>query len=110
MVVARTGAAARRRTEMVKKRFMKTPRLIRGMPCEALTPLPLSPKGREGQRRIIVLLFSLLSPRERRAGEVRASKGIPFPHRFHLTLDDVVSGWRAASAISSFGMPARNSV
>ncbi len=46
------------------------------MPCEALTPLaPLSRRERGEQERMLLLLFSLLSLWERRAGVVRASEG-----------------------------------
>src|SRR5262245_25228730 len=52
-----------------------------GMPFEALTPLTPLSQGERGEqektKKNSLLSFSLLSLWERRAGEVRASKGIP---------------------------------
>src|SRR6185295_12989036 len=56
---AGAGAAARVRTKAATR-------------TAALTPLPLSPRGREGKKQRGFLSFSLLSLGERRAGEVRA--------------------------------------
>jgi len=44
------------------------------LPAKPSLPWPLSPKGREGKKTSLSLLFSLLSLWERRAGEVRASR------------------------------------
>src|SRR6185295_6135280 len=48
-------------------------------PPKPSLPWPLSPRGREGKKKKCSTLFSLLSPWERRAGEVRASQGTTAP-------------------------------
>jgi hypothetical protein len=52
---------------------------VTDMPFEALTPLTPLSLGERGEQEesSIAMSFSLLSLRERRAGEVRASEGIP---------------------------------
>ena len=48
-----------------------------GLPSEALTPLAPLSLWERGEKSLLRQSFSLLSPRERRAGVVRASEGTP---------------------------------